>query len=243
MTEINDISDFVRVLEENPEWLYTLQGMIISGEIAAVPAQLNRLEGKVDNLAGLEGRMDRLEGKVDGLEGRTDRLEGKVDDLTGQVEGLGRKVDNLAGRVDNLAGPTYEIKVAQQIASIAGQHLQLGAVRTAHGTGDRRDDDLTDLLDAAFEESRKKANLVNELRRCDLIISGRRRGQQEREYALFEASITVGDNDVHRAARRAAILSQLTGHPAMGVVIGSHIPPAQHALARTQGVTAITYAD
>ena len=189
MTEINDISDLVRVLEENPEWLYTLQGMIISREIAAVPAQLNRLEGKVDNLAGT----------------------------------------------------TYEAKVAQQIASIAGQHLRFGAVRTAHGPGSRRDEDLPDLLDSAFDESRQKANLVNELRRCDLIISGRPRGQQGRQYALFEASITVADHDVHRAARRAAILSQLTGHPAQGVVIGSYIPRAQHTLARNQGVTAITY--
>jgi len=190
MTDINDISDLVRVLEENPEWLYTLQGMIISKELAAVPAQLNRVEGKIDNLAG----------------------------------------------------PTYEFKVAQQIASIAGQHLQFGAVRIGHGPGDRRDEDLPGLLDAAFDESREKANLVNEVRRSDLIISGRRRGNEGREYALFEASITVADHDVERAARRAAILCQLTGQSTQGVVIGGEIPVAQHALARNQGVTAITYA-
>ena len=223
MTEINNISDLVRVLEENPEWLYTLQGMIISREMAAVPAQLNRLDDKVDS----------LDGKVAGL-------DVKVNSLGDQVSGLDGKVNRLDGKVDNLAGPTYEAKVAQQIASIAGQHLQLGAVRVGHGQGDRRDENLPEILDAAFEESRQNANLVNEVRRSDLIISGRRRGHEGREYALFEASITVADNDIHRAARRADILRQLTGHPVRGVVIGSYIPAEQHALARDQGVTAIT---
>lgn len=203
MTEINNISDLVRVLEENPEWLYTLRGMIFSKELAEVPTQLGSLEGQFNRM---ESQLNRMEGKV-----------------------------------DNLSGPTYELKVAQKIDSIAGQHLQLLAVRIGHGQGPRRDESIPDLLEAASDESPEKADLVNEVRRSDLIISGRRRGETEREYALFEASITVSNYDINRAAQRANTLFQLTGRTTRGVVIGDHIPPEQHELAVTQGVTAITY--
>ena len=50
MTTINDIADLVRVLQENPEWLITLRGVIISDDLATVPASLKEINRRLDNL-------------------------------------------------------------------------------------------------------------------------------------------------------------------------------------------------
>ena len=59
MTTINDIADLVRVLRENPEWLDTLRGVLISDELSSIPGSLKeidrRLGGLETELAGIQG--------------------------------------------------------------------------------------------------------------------------------------------------------------------------------------------
>ena len=67
MTTINDIADLVRVLQENPEWLITLRGVIISDDLATVPASLKEINRRLDNLqtelATVGGRVSNLTGR------------------------------------------------------------------------------------------------------------------------------------------------------------------------------------
>ena len=67
MTTINDIADLVRVLQENPEWLITLRGVIISDDLATVPASLKEINRRLDNLqtelATVGGRVSNQTGR------------------------------------------------------------------------------------------------------------------------------------------------------------------------------------
>ena len=67
MTTINDIADLVRVLQENPEWLITLRGVIISDDLATVPASLKEINRRLDNL---QTELTTVGGRVSNLTGR-----------------------------------------------------------------------------------------------------------------------------------------------------------------------------
>ena len=249
MTQINDIQDLVRILQDHPEWLHTLRGLIISDDLGKLPERMQELGNKMDtvshSLTLLEEKVDTGLVRLDSLEEKVDtgfaRLDEKID--TGFAR-LDEKIDTglnrLEGKLDNHHGAAYESKVARHIQSIAGQHLGLIAVRVLYGGNNDMNAELEETLTAAADNDSETFTQVNELLDCDLIISGRRRGSPEREYAVVEASVTVGDNDVSRAADRAAILAQITGTLVTGAAIGSSVPDAQAALAETKEVSAIT---
>ena len=238
MTQINDIQDLVRVLQDHPEWLHTVRGLIISDDLGKLPDNLKELGSKMDTVSH---SLTLLEEKVDtGFARLDEKFDSRIDSLE---EKMDTSLNRLEGKVDNHFGAAYEAKVARHIQSIAGQHLGLIAVRILYGGNNDMNTELEETLTAAADNSPETFSQVNELLDCDLIISGRRRGSQEREYAVVEASVTVGDDDVSRAAERAAILAQITGTLVTGAAIGSSVPDAQAALAQTKEVSAITYSE
>ncbi len=167
----------------------------------------------------------------------------EISDLPSKIDEIKSSLLSLEGKVDNHYGAAYESKVVRHVQSIAGQHLQLISVRVLYGRDAGMDADLERVLDEAAERSEELQHQVSQLLACDLIISGRRRGSQEREYAVFEASVTVSNQDIRRAADRARILSELTGAAAWGVAIGVAIGNAQANMAADEGVWAVSYAE
>ena len=87
MTTINDIADLVRVLQENPEWLITLRGVIISDDLATVPASLKEINRRLDNLqtelTTVGGRVSNLTGRD--YEGFAARYAPRHIDLPGEI--------------------------------------------------------------------------------------------------------------------------------------------------------------
>ena len=252
MTQINDIRDLVRVLEENPEWLHTIRGLLVSDDLQNLPARLaeltdsfNALDKRMDvAVSDLTNKMDTLDNKIDtAVSDLNNKIDSVATDLNNRIDGVATDLKRLEGKVDNHYGAAYEAKVARHIRSIAGQHLGLISVRVHHGGDSGIDPVLDETLTEAAEQGDAAFNQVNNLLSCDLIISGRRRGEQQREYAVFEASVTVGNDDVNRASERAAILAAFTGSPARGVVIGATLGSTQADLAQSRGASAIAYAE
>ena len=62
-------------------------------------------------------------------------------------------------------------------------------------------------------------------------------------YAAAEASITIGGEDITRAATRAQILATVIGQPVSPAVIGSHIDDTRTELADASGVTVMLAPD
>ena len=139
--------------------------------------------------------------------------------------------------------PDYEAKVAHRIHYIAGRYLGLVSVQVLYGGNSGLDPELNETLAGVAEQGEEAFAQVNSMLACDLIISGSRRGGQEREYVVFEASVTVGNDDVNRAAERASILAAITGAATRGVAIGATLGSVQVNLAQSRGVSAIAYAE
>ena len=267
MTQINDIRDLVRVLQEHPEWLHTIRGLLLSEDLQNLPARLaeltesvSSLDKKIDGVATdlreeMKGMATDLRSEMKGMatdlreEIRSvdtnlrEEIRGVDTNLREEIKAVATDLNRLEGKVDNHYGAAYEFKVARHIQSIAGQHLGLVSVRVLYGGDAGMDPALNETLAGAAEQGNDAFERVNSLLACDLIVSGRRRGGQEQEYAVFEASVTVGNDDVNRAAERAAILAAITGATARGVAIGATLGSAQVDLALSSGVSAITYSE
>ena len=96
MTTINDITDLVQILQERPEWLQVIRGLVIGEELAQVPQQLAALEQRLADfiefvkqnsetvnrrLEALEERQARTEERQERLEERQARMEERQDIL------------------------------------------------------------------------------------------------------------------------------------------------------------------
>ena len=108
MTTINSQDDFLRALEENPQWRDAIRRHILTEELLQLPARFHVLTQRVDTLDQkvdvLTQRVNTLDQKVDVLTQRVNTLDQKVDVLTQSMSQVKTDLNTLTGRVDNLTG-------------------------------------------------------------------------------------------------------------------------------------------
>ena len=105
-TQINDIHDLLRLLEERPDLAAELRQRTLTPELLAMPEQMATLTLRVDGLAvrvdALAEQMAALTVRVDALAEQMAALTARVDALTAQMATLTARVDGLTERVDGL---------------------------------------------------------------------------------------------------------------------------------------------
>ena len=248
-TTINDIADLARILREQPEWADTIRGILLGQELIELP---NRFAEFVDltqqnfQLLREQQKADMAEVKADIAELKTVvfGLENRVSSLETEVSGLNVRVTRLEGKMDNALGSNYQNKVAWNMHSILGQHLDLTRVKVLRGYQNDPDADFMERLYQAEEQGIITHQQSNDLLLVDIICIGRRRANRDEELALaIETSVTIGDNDVVRAARRSEILAAILKLPAQAAVVGDSVDPPRTALAADYQVSVILHPD
>ena len=205
MATINNIADLVKVLQDNPEWLDTLRGLIISKEISDVPGSLEELKATVDRmnttLTTVSDRLDNMRSTLTTVSDRLDNLAGA--DYKGQAAHFGRRRLRDTLQVDN-------VQLMYQYRRQGEEHLRnlLFQAATRHGLSKENRDELeeTDLIFWVYGSSPESQGLVT-------------------AHLVAEVSITIKANDVVRARRRAQILGSCTTIPCLAAVIGTAITP------------------
>ncbi len=221
MTTVNHFTDILRIIREQPEWADALRSALLSKDVLELPQRLAEYAETTNK------RLATLEGDVSELKDGQARLE--------------RSIFRLEGDVGNLKGDAYELKVGNNIFSIAGQQLDVVPVRVLKGS--RAPNDMA-YLDPIYEAKRK--GIITERERLDafavdLVLEARRDTEQATLYVVLEVSRTVADYDINRAAERADIVQKATGKQALPVVVGVHIDQVRRQLARERNVALISY--
>ncbi len=241
-TTINDIADLARILREQPEWADTIRGILLGQELIELPnrfAEFVELTQQNFQLLREHQKADMAEVKADIAE-----LKTRVSGLETEVSGLNVRVTRLEGKMDNALGSNYQNKVARNMHSILGQHLDLTRVKVLRGYQNDPDADFMERLYQAEEQGIITHQQSNDLLLVDIICTGRRRANRDEEIALaIETSVTIGDNDVVRAARRAEILAAILNLPAQAAVVGDSVDPPRTALAADYQVSVILHPD
>jgi hypothetical protein len=240
MTTIRDIADFVRIINEQPEWNDTIRGILLGRELLELPqrfAEFVRVTEENNRLVA--ERLGRLESDVAEL--KTDMTDVKADlsemrDWRGQTT---LRLDRIEGRLGNLEGAELERRVHSDIANIASRWLGLNRVRIMQSRIVARSPEFQDIIDDAEEQNLITYEQGDHLERTDIIVSARRRSDREPVHLAIEVSRTIGDHDIARANDRAHSLSAIFDTPAISVVVGGNISQPQQELADSFGVRAI----
>ena len=249
MTTINDISDFARIIREQPEWADTIRSLLLSKELLELPVRFaefveltnqnfqlvyERLERLETDMAEVKADVGEVKTRVSNLEASVSRLEANVSRLEANGDSLRTDMNFVMGRLDNAVGFNYEAKVAKSIGGVVGSSFR--RVRVQKGATAVPNPDFLDLLDDAEEEGIISTEQHLQVHQLDLILTGRRKSDGAEVYIAAEISITIGDSDITRAAERAAILGTTLSQPVVPVVIGANVDDARTALATANNV-------
>ena len=211
MTSVNDISDFARIIREQPEWADTIRSLLLGKELLELPERFAKfVQLTTENFQLVHQRLDNLETRMDNLETRMDRLEGRFGNFEGND--YERRIRtkmlfsarNLLGLERPYLALTQEGLVAPQLDSIIARAIDTGSI------------DL--------EQSQ-------DLHDADLIIMG-----QNNRHTTIEISLTAASEDINRAKRRAEILSAATGDTVTPAIITATLPDTERDEAAANGV-------
>lgn len=226
MTTIRDIADFVRIINEQPEWNDTIRGIMLSRELLELPqrfAEFVRVTEENNRLVA--ERLGRLESDMSDMkEWRTETTQ---------------RLDRIEGRLGNLEGAEAERRVHSDMVNIASRRLRLTHAHIIQSWIVARSPEFQGLINDAEDRNIITEEQGDHLERADVILSARRRDDRQAVHAVAEVSINVADYDITRARERADTLSAIMGTPALALTVGGNIGPAQQELADSLGVATI----
>ena len=230
MTTINDISDLVRILRENPDWAEAVRSVLLTQELLSFPERFNEfVELTRENNELVNRRLERLEEGQQRLEEGQQRLERDVAELKSDVVQL--KTD-----VGALNGNDTERRARENILNIAKDELDLsrGSILLARGR-----DTASQFLDSI--EEAEAQGLITEgqadhVLLADIIIRARRGEDRQYVHGVFEVSRTIRLNDIRRARDRADAVAAATKEETIAAVIGGTIQPPQRTQAEEMNV-------
>ena len=237
MTTVNDFTDILRIIREQPEWGDALRSALLSKELLEMPQTL------AEFVKATNQRLSALESDVTELKAGQARLEEGQARLEESHARLERAFARLDGDVGNLKGDAYELKVGNNILSIMGQHTDIIPVRVLKGA--RAPNDMA-YLNPIYEARRK--GIITERERVDafavdIVLEGRGEAEDSTLLIVVEVSVTIADSDVDRASERAGIVQKATGKQVLPMVVGANADQIRRQLAAERNVTVITYGE
>ena len=233
MTTINDIEDFVRVLQEHPDWLATVRALVLGEELMRLPEQLAQFIAATDrNFQLVNQRLERLESDVAGLKTDVAGLKTDVAELKTGQDRTNRRLNRLEGRFSNFEGSDYERRVRYRFLSRATLEFDLDTPHVAFALQGQMTPALNRIFHRALRERLISPEEFQELHNIDIIIAA-----ENDRYVAGEASLTVADYDITRARERADILALATGNRADPAIITTAISESHRLLAESNGVS------
>ena len=226
MTTIADINDLARILREHPEWRDTIRGLVLGDEVLTLPEKLaSFIEATDRNFQLVHERFDRMDERFDKMDERFDKMD--------------ERFNKMDGRLDNTVGTYYEYRAEKIVPSLVGQRLGLARPRVLVGGRLGVTGEFMDLADDALDEGRITQDEWAEIRTSDLVLSCVRRADRAQVYFVAEVSVTASDSDIERAARRATILTGMTGSDAIAGIVTTSLDDDRGESAQDQGVAAL----
>ena len=211
----------------------------------------SRLNNRIDEVEGrLNNRIDeaecRLNNRIDEAECRLNnridetkneinaRIDETKNELGNRMNSMESSIKTLQGQVGNLRGQSYEDECRRRIRLVIVDHLR-GA-------------SLADLsrIDEHLEQARHNGRITrqefDQVRVIDIIAQGTPADGQSEILAVVEASVSLNEQDVRNAARRASLIRNLLGEDTAAFCVSHYRwSDALGEFAAALGVTLIHY--
>ncbi|MCY3904706.1 MAG: hypothetical protein OXF55_04350 [Caldilineaceae bacterium] len=228
-----DFQQLTQLLDERPEWRAELRRILLTDEILEMPrvlgvlaaAQqrtedgLQRLGARVDSLAEAQ---KRTEARLEELAEAQKRTEARLEELAEAQKRTETRLETLTRDVGDLKGILLEVQHRDR----PFQHFRSIVLKARTVPIE----ELSDATDYAVAKGRLTEGEAEEIELADAVVRGRDRKTRELVHLVVESSWGVGEDDVKRAARRAALLAG-TGMATRPVAAGRWATPEAHSSA------------
>ena len=242
---VNDFEDLIRILEQQPEWRARLRTLVLTDQLLALPEvareildaqrhadeRTGRLEQALADLAEAQQRTERELAELAEAQQRTEHELAELASVTRRLVTDVDKLQRLVPDVEKLQGDRVERMYRVHADAYFGR-----IVRRTHVLSE---DERWDLFDRAMERGLLSRPQVEDVALADALVRGLTWEDRRQVYLVVEASLTVGHEDVERAARRASLLAR-AGVEALAVVAGETVAPGVSAQAQAAGVWQVT---
>ena len=141
--------------------------------------------------------------------------------------------------IASLKGSDLERQAREIILNIAKDELGLTKGHILLARGKNTAPAFAAAMTKAEEEGLVTEEQESDVMVADIIIRARRTLDKQYVHAVFEVSRTIRNDDIERAAKRAAAVAEATGEETIAAVIGERIQPPQQALAEETRVRII----
>ena len=209
-----------------------------TAEIAELRAATERHTAEI---AELRAATERHTAEIAELRAATERHTAEIAELRVAVERHGKEIAELRAATER---HTLSIKaLSVDVADLKGYGLEERYRRMAPAyfsnfmrrTRVMERHDHSRLVGDAESTGLLSDREASELLWLDLILRGRRKSSGEEVYLAVEVSWTIGESDVVRAARRAALLERIKS-PALAAAAGKFLSEEVAAKARDENV-------
>ncbi len=214
-----DFQQLTQLLDERPEWRAALRRILLTDEILEMPRVLGVLAAAQQRT---EDGLQRLGARLEELAEAQKRTEARLAELAEALQRTETRLETLSRDVGDLK----EIFLEIQHRDRPSHHFRriILKARTVPI------EELSEPADSALAKGRLTEGEAEEVELADAVIRGRDRKTREWLHLVVESSWGFGEDDVRRAARRAALLAG-TGAAARPVAAGRWATPEAHSSA------------
>ncbi|MDE2787533.1 MAG: hypothetical protein OXL37_12840 [Chloroflexota bacterium] len=125
MTTINNIEDFIRVLDEHPEWLEAVRSRLLPRALLDLPEEFAKFAAEVRRATEISNqRLDRLEAHAETTNQRLDRLEAHTETTNQRLDRLEAHAETTNQRLTALeTGLAQLTEEVRQFVAATNQRL------------------------------------------------------------------------------------------------------------------------
>ena len=201
MTTINSQEDFIRALEENPQWKSAVRALILGEELLQLPTRFNAF---VNQMSAFVDEQKQFNAEQREFNAEQKQFNAEQREFN---EGFGRRLGRIEVDIGNFRGAYAREAAIRSAAGIAAV-IGLEYVRAVP-------------LEELVSMSRRSAGniITNQIRSfwsADLIIEASDGGSTQ--YIAVEASYTADQRDTDRAVRNVQFLEEFTSQTARAVI-------------------------
>ena len=258
-TQINDIHDLLRLLEERPDLAAELRQRTLTPELLAMPEQMATLTARVDGLAeqmaALTAQVAEMGRRLDGFIQEQREINQEQQEFNREQREFNReqrefnreqrefnrrmegRMNTLTGQVGNLRGERYERRLKRRLPNLLRSRCQLDHCELLQNPEENLPPQMLNALWGQQRAGKVTAAELDNLLEADYIVRARGLEDDGERYVVVAAALTVDDRDIERARERADTLERATGMATLALVVGETINPPQWSRAQGQGVT------
>lgn len=232
-----EVRRIIRLLEIDPEIREAVRHAVLTTDLVDLPqrlAETNRLLERFERAT--ERRFEEIDRRFEHVERRLEALEAVVRDFAvaadRRFQALETDTAALRRRSDAIVGDLYERRIRDNGPAILNR-LAGGLRRIAVISKTDLANDLDDAVDAGRIGDPER----DEVLRADAVFRALVKASGQLVHLVIEASLSLANDDVNRAYRRAELLGKALDSRALPVAVTILSP--EHVA--TEGVDVVVY--